>query len=121
MSAIVLWPLWGLGTLILSLTSMFYYWHSAISFPASIPLVGVRNEVLSKPRAWIRELKAGLATLHNGYFTVGKKKKNSHPSIPLLARIFISIFFGFSFTQRLMAVFMWCGASTTQKGSLSLS
>lgn len=76
MSTIILWPLWGLGTLVLSLTSIFYYWHIAISFPASIPLVGVRNEVLSKPRAWIRELNAGLATLHNGYFTVGKK---SHP------------------------------------------
>lgn len=72
MSTITLWPLWGLGTLVLSFGSIVYYWRTAITFPASIPLIGVRNEVLSKPRAWIRELTAGLTTLHEGYFTVGK-------------------------------------------------
>lgn len=89
MITITLWPLCGLGTLVLSLTSIVFYWRIAISIPASIPVVGVRNEVLSKTRAWIRELTAGLATLHEGYFTVGKN--------PTPAGVILLI------TQRLMA------------------
>lgn len=72
MITITLWPIWALGTLVLSLTSIVYYWRIAISLPASIPTVGIRNEVFSKTRAWIRELTVGLATLREGYFTVDK-------------------------------------------------
>lgn len=105
MSTITLWPLWGLGTLALSLGSIVYYWRTAMNFPASIPLIGVRTEVLSKPRAWIRELTAGLATLHEGYFTVGK-----NPT-PVGVDLFES--------STADGALMW--VSTTQKGNLLLS
>lgn len=72
MITITLWSIWALGTLVLSLITVVYYWRISISLPASIPTVGIRSEVFSKTRAWIRELTAGLATLHEGYFTVGK-------------------------------------------------
>lgn len=48
-----------------------YYWRSTITrIPGSIPWVGFRDEAFSKPRAWIRELSAGLTTVHEGYATV---------------------------------------------------
>lgn len=68
---ILLWHLWGLGSIVLSLSSLYYYWHSTITrIPASIPWAGVKDEAFSKPRAWIREFFAGSSTLHEGYFTV---------------------------------------------------
>ena len=67
---ISLWHLWGLGSIVLWMSSM-YYWRSTITrIPASIPWTGFKDEPFSKPRAWIRELFAGLSTLHEGYFTV---------------------------------------------------
>lgn len=51
-----MWHFAVLGTLVLWLSGIVYYhWRTATNFPSSIPVVGVRNEVLSKPRAWIRE------------------------------------------------------------------
>lgn len=67
---ISLWHLWGLGSIILSLSSIVYYWRSTITrIPGSIAWVGIRDEAFSKPRAWIRELSAGLSTVHEGYAT----------------------------------------------------
>lgn len=74
MSSISLWNFWGLGSLVVSLISIVYYWRTTtIQSPASIPWVGVRNEALQKFRAWIRELSAGLTTLDHGYLTVRNK------------------------------------------------
>lgn len=68
---ISLWHLWVLGSIILSLSIIVYYWRSTITrVPGSIAWVGVRDEAFSKPRAWIRELSAGLSTVHEGYATV---------------------------------------------------
>lgn len=70
-NTISLWHLWGLGSIVLSLSSIVFYWRSTITrIPGSIPWVGFRNEAFSKPRAWIRELSAGLSTVHEGYATV---------------------------------------------------
>lgn len=71
MSLISLRDIWSLGSVVLSLSCIIYYWRtSTIHFPASIPWVGVRNEAFSKSRAWIREFTAGLGTVQDGYHTV---------------------------------------------------
>lgn len=70
-----LWHLSWLGSIVLSLTSL-YYWRSTMnSIPASIPWAGLKDEAFSKPRAWLREFVAGLSTLHEGYFTVSSHQK----------------------------------------------
>lgn len=67
-NTISLWHLWGLGSILLLLSSIVYYWRSTITrIPGSIAWVGVRDEAFSRPRAWIRELSAGLSTVHEGY------------------------------------------------------
>lgn len=62
-----------------------YYWRSTIiRIPGSIAWVGIRDEAFSKPRAWIRELSAGLSTVHEGYATASPlphEKSLFNPSI----------------------------------------
>ena len=83
--SIYLWSLWGLGSIVLSLGSIAYCWSTTTSrFPASIPWAGARNEVFSRPRAWIRELSAGLTTVHEGYFTVRPESLNPNGNLNLL-------------------------------------
>lgn len=90
-SAISLWHFWGLGLIVLSLSSIVYHWHSTITrIPGSIAWVGVRDEAFSKPRAWIRELFAGLSTVHEGYVTV-----SPFPEKKISYNFLSDIFFGY--------------------------
>lgn len=71
MSVDLIWSFWGLGAVVLS-AGTIVYWESTCRLPASIPWVGLRNEVFSKPRAWIREYTAGFNTLEDGYSAVSE-------------------------------------------------
>ena len=68
-----LWGWLGGASIVLLLLSSIivvkYYWRfTTIHIPRSIAWVGVRDdEIFSRVRAWIRELTAGLSTVHEGY------------------------------------------------------
>lgn len=66
-----------------------YYWRSTIThIPGSIAWVGIRDEAFSKPRAWIRELSAGLSTVHEGYATASPLPHEKSLSNPFIFFIF---------------------------------
>lgn len=60
----------NLITVLLSVLAVVYLIYSEYmvsTVPQSVPWAGCRNEVLSRTRACIRELTAGLRTLESGY------------------------------------------------------
>lgn len=77
---------WNLAALVLTVGLVFYVWELTsrlpASIPSSIPWVGLRNEFFSKPKAWIRELRAGLSTLQDGYVTVSNSAPHGSSLVP---------------------------------------
>ena len=64
------------GMILASAVTLICLVHSKIMMakvPVSVPWVGVRNEVLSRTRANVRELTAGLRTLKAGYNQVSPR------------------------------------------------
>lgn len=55
--------------------ALLYFAHSEATrkVPQSVPWAGLRNEVLAKTRANVREITAGLRTLRTGYHQVSEK------------------------------------------------
>ena len=79
-SCIAMEILSSFGIVLVSVTTLVCLIHSKIvmsKVPQSIPWAGLRNEVLSKTRACLREFTAGFRTLKIGYNQVSESLSRS--------------------------------------------